>query len=112
MNKFSIKNEFSFKSRTEDSSKFLEELFRRTKSFMYRISETAPSDNDLEVLIQNQGDLCLVSIRLLSKNLNILEESLAKSPLVAIEMAAKKVLDKVMAWSELRKSHLETPHSK
>ncbi len=112
MDKFTIKNEFSFTIKNQKNSEILNEISRIAKASMYKISETAPSDNDLELTIQNQDDQCLVTIRLLSSKLKIFEQSLAKSPLVAIEVATKKALDKVRSWSQLRTLDLESSNTK
>lgn len=64
-----------------------------------RIAEIAPSDSNVSMIVNHDGNYFIASCRLASMNLHFSIVAKAKSPYMAVESAMKEALDRVHLWS-------------
>lgn len=67
-----------------------------------RVAELAPSDGSIRVIIANVGNQIRVKFKMQSSRLRFSYQSLAKSPFMALEAAAKEAQATVRKWSVSR----------
>lgn len=78
------------------------QLMQLCKTGLEKISDLAPSDNDIELTMQHQGNKFLATLKLISFDLTFNLQDLSNSPFVAVEAVLKDALDKVQKWSLIR----------
>jgi hypothetical protein len=68
-----------------------------------RISSAAPSDSLINVAVDYDGDDFLLSLDVISGDLNFSVVHEAKSPFVALEKIQKDSMERIKKWSVTRK---------
>jgi hypothetical protein len=84
------------------SEKFMKTCFNALE----RLAALAPSDNSIQMSVDQKGDTYLVAITVASQELRFALETAAKSPFMALEQTFKDSLEKVMKWSASRQLKL------
>lgn len=80
-----------------------EKLTNRCREILETIEDLAPSDNNVLLSIEQQGQKFVAQIRVVSRELTFKLDSAASSSFMAVETALKEALYKVNKWSMMRK---------
>lgn len=80
-----------------------EKLVGRCREIMETIEDLAPSDNNVLLSIEQQGQKFVANIGVVSRDLTFNLQSAASSAFMAVETAMKEALFKVNKWSAMRK---------
>lgn len=80
-----------------------EKLTNRCREILETIEDLAPSDNNVLLSIEQQGQKFVAQIKVVSRELTFKLDSVASSSFMAVETALKEALYKVNKWSMMRK---------
>ncbi len=80
-----------------------DKLLNRCREILETIEDLAPSDNNVLLSIEKQGQKFVAQIKVVSRELSFKLESAASSSFMAVESALKEALYKVNKWSMMRK---------
>lgn len=80
-----------------------EKLASRCREILETIEDLAPSDNNVLLSIEKQGQKFVAQIGVVSRDLTFNLQSAASSAFMAVESAMKEALFKVNKWSTMRK---------
>ena len=80
-----------------------EKLNNRCREILETIEDLAPSDNNVLLSIEQQGQKFVAQIKVVSRELTFKLDSVASSSFMAVETALKEALYKVNKWSMMRK---------
>lgn len=83
-------------------NKKYQELVTLCNQCLERISDLAPSDNDVKLVIDEEKDHYLASLHVASIGLTLDLQNEAKSPFMAVEGITKEALQNIQKWSVLR----------
>lgn len=80
-----------------------EKLTERCREILETIEDLAPSDNNVLLSIEQQGQKFVANIGVVSRDLTFNLQSGASSAFMAVETALKEALFRVNKWSAMRK---------
>lgn len=80
-----------------------DKLTERCREVLETLEDLAPSDNNVLLSIEQQGQKFVANIGVVSRDLTFNLQSAASSAFMAVESALKEALFKVNKWSAMRK---------
>lgn len=95
-------NKLNLETNQQMKTENYNELVQICKKGLERISEQAPSDNDVKLSLRHLDQNFIATIKLASLGLMFTLQASARSPFMAVESAMKEALAKVQKWSATR----------